>query len=121
MKDPETEPTFAVAPSFEHDADAVDRKSPKRRHIMSQEQLQAFISQVQASANLQEQIKAAHSAKEVESIIKQQGVVLNQAVDNELTGRDLEIAAGSNGCFNNSNSCNLSLECCYTQPGIGRC
>lgn len=121
MKDPETESTCAVALSFEHDADAVDRKGPKRRHIMSQEQLQAFISQVQASANLQEQIKAAHSANEVERIIRQQGVMLNQAVDNELTGRDLEIAAGSNGCFNNSASCNLSFDCCYTQPGIGGC
>jgi predicted ribosomally synthesized peptide with nif11-like leader len=112
MKDPETEPTFAVAPSFEHDADAVDRKSPKRRHIMSQEQLQAFISQVQNNKQLQDNLNSALDVQTVASIAQKAGFNASFAnTKQELTTAELEGAAAAGGTVTLSTSTCSKQSC----------
>ena len=80
---------------------------------MSQEQLQAFISQARGNTNLQIELNKASDVMTVAAIAQEAGLTLS--LDNdvlELTARDLESAAGGTLTLS-TNTCG-NQTCNYT-------
>ena len=71
---------------------------------MSEEQLKAFIAEVQSDTNLQEKLKAASDANAASAIAKEAGFSISadeftKAQSTELSDEELEGVAGGNCSF----------------------